>query len=414
MSGKLRNDCFALPPGVDWTPLDEALDRLLSRLSVVAEEEVIAVQSSFHRVLAKPVIAARSHPAHRNAAVDGYAIAFAAEDQTSFDLQPDMAAAGRPSERLLEPGQAVKILTGAKVPDGADAVVLQEESRVDGGQVHFEGMPKPGANIRDIGEDTEEGAVILKAGTKMDEGALAHAVSIGVAGVTCYLPLRVGVLSSGDEIVPPGETAADFQVFDANGAMLRGLLARWGYEVIDLGHVQDDEAAVKAAFEHGVSQCDAILTSGGASAGSEDYVSKVLGAYADRHTWRIAIKPGRPLVLAQWGDVPIFGLPGNPIAAFVCSLLFARPALQKLQGRKISAPVGYELPAGFAKEKKPGRSEYPRARITPQGTVELFASEGSGRVSGLSWADGLVALEHGGIEIKIGDPVRYIPFSSFD
>ncbi|MEM0977961.1 MAG: gephyrin-like molybdotransferase Glp [Pseudomonadota bacterium] len=414
MRGVLPNDCFALPPGVDWVPVDDAKGRLLSRLTAVAEIETCSVAAALGRVLANSVTACRPHPAHRNAAVDGFAVRLDDGERTEYGLVDGAAAAGHPSDYVLRPGEAIRILTGAEVPDATDAVVLQEDVSVRDQRVYLPGPPKPGANIRSRGEDTAEGAVILEKGHRLTVRDLAYAISVGVERVECFKPLKVGVISSGDEIVPPGADARAHQVFDANRPMLLSQVLNWGYEAINLGHVGDDRKAVERALREAVAQCDAVITSGGASAGAEDHISAVLGDLADRHTWRIALKPGRPLALAQWDGVPIFGLPGNPIAAFVCTLIFARPALQLLQGRKLSEPQGYDLPAAFAKTKKPGRTEYLRARVNADGAVEVFGSEGSGRVSGLSWAEGLVGLPHGAVDIKPDDKVRYLPFSSFD
>ncbi|MEO0342857.1 MAG: molybdopterin-binding protein [Pseudomonadota bacterium] len=414
MVRKLANDCFALPPGVDWTPVDEALARLKERLDCVAATASMPLLSAAGHVLADPIYAARPHPAHHNAAVDGYAIRLSHGGKQSYRLLEHVAAAGRPADVIVKEGEAVRILTGALLPDGADTVVLQEESTVESGFVKFDAMPKLGANSRPVGEDTKQGALVLSAGTLLDERAVAHAVSTGIADVHVYRPLRVGVLSTGDEVVPIGQFAEPHQVFDANAPMLAGLLVRWGYTLVDLGHIPDNANLVKQTLRLGVDKCDAILTSGGASAGDEDHIASVLRSEADLHTWRIAIKPGRPLALANWDGVPIFGLPGNPIAAYVCALIFARPAFQILQGRVPRNPQGYNLPAGFSKRKKAGRSEYPRAKVRSDGKVELFGSEGSGRVSGLRWADGLVEFGHKGQQINEGDFIRYIPFSSFD
>lgn len=415
MAGKLRNNCFALPPGVDWVPVDEALERLTSRLSCVARTEMVAIGDALNRVVAQPVKAVRDHPAHRNSAVDGYALCLDADCAlNTFDVLEPVAAAGHPAGVAVAAGEALRILTGAEVPDGANAVILQEDSKVEGGKLILDFKPKIGANIRSVGEDTGIGDVVLDQGARVNPAAMAHAISVGIGKISAFKPLRIGVLSTGDEIVATGGAPLAHQVFDANRPMLLGQLAHWGYTPVDLGHVGDDADAVRSALLAGVEDCDAILTSGGASAGSEDYISAVLAEIAERHTWRIAIKPGRPLALAQIGDVPIFGLPGNPIAAFVCTLIFARPALRILQGRSLVPPIGYDLPAGFSKFKKHGRSEYPRARIDADRRVQLFASEGSGRVSGLNWADGLVELGHEGQEITEGDLVRYIPFASFD
>jgi molybdopterin molybdotransferase len=235
---------------------------------------------------------------------------------------------------------------------------------------------------------------------------------VGIGSVDVYHRLRVGVLSTGDEVKPVGSAVTDWQIYDANRPMLNALVAQLGYELVDLGHVLDRAEAVKAALERGAEQCDLILTSGGVSAGDEDHVSKILKAHGDISNWRIAIKPGRPLALAMFQGTPVVGLPGNPVAAWVCALRFGAPAMALLAGGNWFEPQGYFMPAGFSKNKKPGRSEMLRARVR-DGQVEVFGSEGSGRVTGLAWSEGLVELDESAQQIEPGTPVRFIPYGSF-
>jgi len=194
--------------------------------------------------------------------------------------------------------------------------------------------------------------------------------------------------------------------------MLSSMMAQFGYQAVDMGRVADDRSALRRTLDAAAKTADVILTSGGASAGDEDHVSALLHEAGAMQEWRIAVKPGRPLALGLWHGTPVFGLPGNPVAAMVCTLVFARPAMAILAGQDWSVPLGFDLPAAFEKRKKPGRREYLRARVR-DGCVEVFKSEGSGRISGLSWAEGLVEIEDGASDIKTGDLVRYIPFSSF-
>jgi molybdopterin molybdotransferase len=410
----LRDDCFALPAGVAWEPVDDALDRLRAALRPVAEAQRLPLDRAIGRVLAEPAVALRAHPPAPNSAVDGYGFAHASLGPAPhrLPLVPGRAAAGQPHPRPVPPGAAVRVLTGAVLPDGVDTVVLEEDVRAEDQWVSFSRAPKPGANARPAGEDVAAGDEILPAGRILAPQDIALAAATGIGALAVRRPLRVAVLSTGDELRPAGAEAGAHQIYDANRPMLLGLLRRWGFEPVDLGAAADDPAAVEAAFDEGA-RADAILTSGGASAGDEDHVSRVLRARGALRTWRIAMKPGRPLALATWRGTPVFGLPGNPVAAFVCALIFARPALLTLAGAPWSAPRPLALPAAFSKSKKAGRREFLRARTTPEGRVEAFASEGSGRVSGLVWADGLVDLPEPAATIEPGDPVRFLPFSGF-
>ncbi|MEM1343238.1 MAG: gephyrin-like molybdotransferase Glp [Pseudomonadota bacterium] len=414
MSARLPDDCFALPPGVDWTPVDEALALLRQRMQTVCAVETVALDAAQGRLLAAPVAALRDNPPQANAAVDGYAFAWeSAAPSADLVLAPGRAAAGAPHTATLAPGQALRILTGAEIPAGADSVVLQEDCVIDGGRVRFPRPKKPGANARAAGEDARLGEVVLEAGRCLTPADLARLAVVGVAEVAVHRRLRLGVLSTGDELIQPGADPATPGIFDANRPMLKALAKAQGFDTVDLGAVADDAATVRTALERGAREADALVTTGGASTGDEDHIARLLSEEGHMHTWRIAVKPGRPLALGQWDGVPVFGLPGNPVAAFVCFLIFARPALLSLAGAPWPEPRAYTLPAAFTKRKKPGRREYLRARLGADGRVEAFHSEGSGLVGGLSWADGLVELADGAAEIGPGDLVRYLPFSGF-
>ena len=410
---KLKNDCFAMPQGAYWTPVDDALAHLQAHLRPVTEVETVPLASATHRFLAADITAARSHPPAPNAAVDGYGFAGPApEGLNTLPLLAGRAAAGAPYPHVVPAGHAIRILTGANLPEGVDTVVLQEDVRATSDTLGFHGPLKKGANARKAGEDMQAGQVILAKGRKLTPADLGMIAAAGVGMAQIHKPLRVGVLSTGDELVPAGDAAQDGQIFDANGPMLTSLIAGWGYEAVNLGRAPDDRKKLRAMLDDAATRCDAIFTSGGASAGAEDHVSALLSDTGSFALWRIAMKPGRPLVMGMWQGTPVFGLPGNPVAAMVCAMVFGAPALRVMAGGDWSTPQGYLLPAAFAKSKKEGRSEYLRARLT-DGRVEVFASEGSGRVSGLSWATGLVALDAPAQTINPGDLVRYIPFTDF-
>lgn len=415
-SSGLKNDCFALPPGVHWTPVDEALNTLKSRLSPVVETEAVPTAQSRGRILASEHVAARSNPPGANSAVDGYAFAYAdlpKGDVIELPLMTERAAAGDPFSGAVAKGHAIRILTGALLPQGVDTVVLQEDVQVDGQTLRFPAGVKPGANARAAGEDVEAGKLALSASHKMRAPDVGLLSALGLPEAQVFKRLRVGVLSTGDELAEPGSTLDPARTYDANRPMLLSLAEGWGYTPVDLGHVADDRDALRGAFNEAATKTDVILTSGGASAGDEDHVSALLKETGSLHHWRIAIKPGRPLALAQWNGTPVFGLPGNPVAALVTTLIFARPAFSVLAGGSWLATFSTMLPAAFKKSKKAGRREYLRARVNQDGQVEAFKSEGSGRISGLSWATGLVELPDEAIEITPGTPVRFLPYASF-
>ncbi len=410
----LRDDCFALPAGVDWTPVDEALQNLRVRLHCVVGCEEVKIEQALGRLLSSDIKALRSNPPLPNSAVDGYGFAFASlgVGNQCLPLTEGRAAAGLRFEGKVPSGEAIRILTGAALPDGVDTVILEEDVNASETEIAFRAGVKAFANTRKAGEDAAAGDVVLPKGRCLTPADLALLAAVGHGDVPVYKRLRVAVLSTGDELVAHGGAAQDGQIYDANRVMLLGLLAQMGLEPVDLGQVKDQREALKERLDEAANLADVILTSGGASAGDEDHVSALLQEAGALQEWRIAMKPGRPLALALWQGTPVFGLPGNPVAALVCALIFARPAMGLLAGRGWNEPQSYTLPAAFEKHKKPGRREYLRARVRG-GKVEVFASEGSGRISGLSWAEGLVELPDSAAEITLGDTVKFLPYSAF-
>lgn len=411
----LRDDCFALPAGVDWTPVDKALEILRGRLHPVVGQEDLPLASGLGRVLSNDLIALRANPPEANTAVDGYGFAHAAlgaGDQV-MPLVSGRSAAGAPFDGSVPKGHAVRVLTGASLPEGVDTVILQEDVTLGDGAIAFRAGIRPGANTRKAGEDVKAGDKILQKGRVLTPADLALCAAVGVHEVPVQKRLKVAVISTGNELRDPGQAVESGQIFDANRPMLGGLVRQFGYDLVDMGRVPDDRDALRETLDQAIEKADVILTSGGASSGDEDHVSALLNEAGAMAEWRIAVKPGRPLALGLWKGVPVFGLPGNPVAAMVCTLIFARPAMGVLAGTKWQAPQGFTLPASFEKRKKPGRREYLRARVRDE-KVEVFKSEGSGRISGLSWAEGLVELPDGEAHITPGTPVRYIPFPAFE
>jgi molybdopterin molybdotransferase len=411
----LRDDCFALPAGVDWTPVEEALNMLRDRLHPVVGQETLPLTFGLGRVLSNGLKALRANPPEANTAVDGYGFAHGAltEGDQVLPLVSGRSAAGGPFDGTVPEGHALRVLTGAALPEGVDTVILQEDVTLGDRAIAFRSGIKPGANTRKAGEDVEAGDVILQQGHVLTPADLALCAAVGVHEVPVHKRLKVAVISTGNELRDPWQVVENGQIFDANRPMLGGLVQRFGYDLVDMGRVPDDRDALRRTLDQAIEKADIILTSGGASSGDEDHVSALLNETGAMAEWRIAVKPGRPLALGLWNGTPVFGLPGNPVAAMVCTLIFARPAMRLLSGEKWQNPQGFNLPAAFEKKKKPGRREYLRARVR-DGKAEVFKSEGSGRISGLSWAEGLVELPDGAAHITPGTPVRYIPFSSFE
>ncbi len=419
----LRNDCFSMPRGVEWTPVDLALATLKEGMATVVGTEDTDVMAAGGRVLASDICARCSNPPFSNSAVDGYGFAFSSVspategDTITLPLVPGRAAAGEPFPGIVPTGNAVRILTGAPIPRGVDTVVLEEDVSTDGVRIMFRSGVRQAANTRDSGEDVVAGTRLFERGHRLRPQDLALLTACGHSRVPVHRSLSVAVLSTGDEISEVGtgriKAGATGAVYDSNRPMLLDLVRRWGFVDCDLGRVPDDPGQIRAALDRGAGTADAIIATGGASAGDEDHVSRMLRDEGTLQTWRVAIKPGRPLAMAIWRDRPVFGLPGNPVAAFVCALIFALPALRVLAGENWSDPHGFLVPSGFAKRKKPGRREYLRARIDADGRAIPFASEGSGRISGLAWSDGLIELEHGALSVREEDPVKYLPYSGF-
>jgi len=409
----LRDDCFAMPRGVDWTPVNQALQVLRSGLTHTVGTETVPIQSALGRVLAEDVTASANHPPFANAAVDGYGFAFAdlpSTDEIALPLIKGRAAAGQAFQRTVPAANAIRILTGAAIPRGVDTVILQEDVNTTDTHIYFRAGLKQGANTRPMGEDISVGQRLQRKGHKLRPADLGTLASAGLAQVCVFQRLRVAVMTTGDELVDAGSATREGQISDANRPMLLSQIAAWGYEPVDMGIVADDANDIQAALDTAANSADVILTTGGASTGDEDHISRLLTTQANLQTWRIAMKPGRPLALAVWNGTPVFGLPGNPVAAMVCTHVFAQPACAVLSGQGWAEPKYQTVPAAFTKSKKDGRTEYLRARLNDDGHAEVFKSEGSGRISGLSWATGLVVLDHGAQDIKLGDSVRFMAF----
>jgi molybdopterin molybdotransferase len=414
-------DCFGADDKRLWH--DEALD-LLGRLPLSAPgQETISLGKGRGRVLATAITAPRNVPQHDTSAVDGYAFRHQDFDPCGgfFRLEARIPA-GHPAAMAQAPWTAARILTGGVMPEGADTVAMQEDCRVEmsDGQaiVSIPAGLQKGANRRLAGEDLAAGAQILAGGHRLRAQDLAAIASTGAAEIPVFTKVRAGVISTGDELVRPGAPLGTGGLYDANHFLLTSLLESFPADVSDLGICPDRRDALQLALSEAAARCDVILTSGGASHGEEDHLLGVLERAGEAQVFDLAIKPGRRLITGRIADCLIIGLPGNPVAAMVSFLLYARPLLLRRAGMTTAPVQGFQVQAAFdMPRRKTGRREFSRGRLIthPNGSVhaELYPRSGSGLISSLREADGLIEIPEEAAAIHRGDTVRFLPFSSF-
>ncbi len=394
--------------------LDEALDRLLAAAMPTGRQERVALHAADGRVLARDIVSALQVPPLDNSAMDGYAVR-AAEAAAGALLPVSQRIPAGQVGAPLAAGTAARIFTGAPVPEGADAVVMQEDTEaVPDGPVRVLKAPAPGQAIRRSGEDISRGSVVLPAGLRLSPAALGLAASVGEAFLPVAARPRVALLSTGDELVMPGEVAPQDlppgAIYNSNRFFLRRLLERLGCEVTDLGAVPDRLDATVQALREAAASHDLILTSGGVSVGEEDHVKPAVGQLGHLDLWQVAIKPGKPFAFGRAGAAHFIGLPGNPVSSFVTFLVLVRPFLLRLQGATALAAPHVVLPAGFDWPRPDRRREFLRVRRQADGTLGLFPNQGSGVLTSLAWGDGLVDNPPGQA-IARGDGVRFISLS---
>lgn len=414
---KLLDDCFLHDK--DRLRHSECLSLILERLGPVVDTARVPVGAAHGHFLAETILAPRNVPAHTNSAVDGYAFAVASLPADGGILPVSLRiAAGDAKPPRLAGATAARIFTGAILPDGADTVVMQEDCHAsdDGTEVSIPAGAKPGANIRRAGEDLREGDAVLEPGQMLRPQDIAAIASLGKAEVDVFRPLRVALVSSGDELVQPGGQLEIGQVYDSNRAMIAALATSLPVRITDLGRLDDNADTVETVLGDAARNHDLILTTGGASRGEEDHVVDTIEKLGKRHLWQLAIKPGRPLIVGQIGDCAIMGLPGNPVAAFICFLLYCRPAITRLGGGNWSEPPRFAVRAGFSvPAKKPDRREFWRAWLEkdPDGQMiaKKFERDGSGLISGLRQASGLIEVAEDVTAIHKGDMVDFLPFA---
>ena len=401
-------------PAPGMISVDQALAFMLARARPLEQTESVALTDALGRVLARAETSPIDVPGYANSSMDGYAVrASDAAGDGPVSLRVAQRIAAGDTGVALMAGEAARIFTGAPLPEGADAVVIQEDCSQVGEQVSFRGPVNAGDNIRPRGNDIVAGSEILAAGTRLRPQELGLAASVGLARLDVVRRLRVGIFSSGDELVQPGKPLFPGAIYNSNRYTLLGLLSALGCETMDLGSVEDSLEATEAALIEAADASDVVVTSGGMSVGDEDHVKRAVERAGQLEMWRVAVKPGKPLAYGRIGTADFVGLPGNPVSTLLTFCLFVRPFLLRRQGVPAVLCQALELPAAFRWPRPGRRREYLRARLQ-QGddgvTVGIYPKQGSDVLTSTVWADGLVEIREGDT-VEPGDLVPYYSFA---
>ncbi len=421
---QLSDDCFAF--GGPMMSVDEAVSIIAARVTAVQDIETVSLTAADGRILAKQISAPLPLPPFTNSAVDGYAVrsgdlAQVEEQEQEQEQEQALPVAGRvqagaAAQGPIEPGHAVRIFTGAPMPQGADTVFMQEDVRLDQGRVVLPVGLKPGANVRMAGEDIPAGHSALAAGQRLRPQDVALVAAFGLTHVEVRRRIRVAVFSTGNELVSPGASRGAAQLFDSNRFMLMAMLVRLGCEVSDLGILGDDRVSLASALKSVAGTLDLILTTGGVSTGEEDHVKAAVESVGTLVLWRMAIKPGRPVAMGIIGGTPFIGLPGNPVASFVTFVHVVRPTVLALAGATQQHLIPMPVRAAFTYKKKIARREYVRVNLRKgeNGVLEAvkFPREGAGLLSSLVDTDGLVELGEEITLVELGQTVGFLGYAS--
>jgi molybdopterin molybdotransferase len=389
--------------------VDEALATLLAQARAVREVEEVPTLEAAGRVLARAQRSTMDVPPMDNSAMDGYAVKVADLENKDF-LKVDQKIMAGSVGKPLAAGTAARIFTGAPIPAGADAVVMQEFCEVEGDRVRVKQKPEKGEWIRHVGSDIKKGGEILAAGKRLQPQDTGLAASVGLKTLPVCRRVRLGLFFTGDELVMPGEPLAPGRIYNSNRFTLRGLAEAFGCELRDYGIVPDSLEATRQVLRKAAAECDLVVTSGGVSVGDADYVKPAVEAEGSLLMWKIAMKPGRPLAFGKIGHSFFIGLPGNPVSSFVTFLIFVRPFLLKMQGLSRTEAKSIAARADFDWPEPDARREFLRVKWNGQGGLDLYPTQDSAVLTSTAWADGLVdnPAKHA---IRKGDMVTFLPYS---
>lgn len=391
--------------------VDQAKQAILEGAEILVGKEDIALFDALGRRLAEDVFAGLDVPPQDNSAMDGIALcsgSSSGEGEKTLKISQRIAAGDSPEP--LQPGSAARIFTGAEIPPGADAVIIQENCKFTGDSVRFSVCPGKGDNIRPKGQDIARGSLVLTKGQSLGSQEMGLLASIGIGQVPVFKKVRVGVFSTGDELVEPGKPLSRGKIYNSNRYSLAGLIQQCGCEFVDLGQVEDSLPSTIQLLKEAGPKVDLLISSGGVSVGEEDHVKAAVEACGEITLWKIALKPGKPLAMGNVLGTPFFGLPGNPVSGFTTFLLFVKPYLTILGGGSVEPLSWFSVRAGFNRSA-PSREEYLRVKLV-EGKAELFANQSSGVLSSLSWSSGLVRQQIGQ-SIEASDSLDYLPFENF-
>ncbi|WP_336932758.1 bifunctional molybdopterin-guanine dinucleotide biosynthesis adaptor protein MobB/molybdopterin molybdotransferase MoeA [Vibrio cholerae] len=393
--------------------VEQGREKILSLISPLAETESVAIQECYQRVLAREVFSPINVPAYRNSAMDGYALRSDDLERDSYRVVAEVLA-GSHYPKTVALGEAVKIMTGAPMPQGADTVVMREQATQNGELVSFAGAKiKAGQNVRQAGEDLAQGQAVFSTGQRLLSPEMGMLASLGFAHADVFRSLKVAIFSTGDEVQAPGGDIEPNSIFDSNRFTLTGLLKQLGCQVIDLGIIEDDEAKMMQVLEQAAKQADVVITSGGVSVGDADFIKSALEKLGQIDFWRINMRPGRPLAFGQISGKPFFGLPGNPVAVMVSFINFVEPALRKMQGEQGWQPLKVNAIALEDLRSRQGRTEFSRGvyAFNAQGqlTVRTTGKQGSGILRSMSEANCLIEIAPAIDTVKVGESVTIIP-----